>query len=205
MLSKRLYPLVAGVFALLIAVGTADASTYQIESEFSSVALSGFGAAQGKFTEVSGTIVYDPMNVRSSSVAFSLPMKSLDVLADGREVHIKGHHFYTLGRHSDVIFKSSQVVPYGDRLMVTGTFTLLGVSRQVVLPVEILGRGHHPESGAAVAGFSAEVKIKLSDYGIDAWTKAAGILGDQITLKLKVVGVETKEAVTNRKSTSSSS
>ena len=41
--------------------------------------------------------------------------------------------------------------------MVTGNLTLHGVTRQMVLPVAVLGVGVHPRTKAPVAGFEAEV------------------------------------------------
>ena len=64
-----------------------------------------------------------------------------------------------------------------------------GVTQQVVLPVEILGVGTHPMSKKAVAGFVAEVVIKRSDFGVNNWTDAAGVLGDEVTVRLNIEGV----------------
>ena len=67
---------------------------------------------------------------------------------------------------------------------------MLGVTREVTIPVRILGRGTHPETGAPIVGFAADMKVKLSEMGVDAWTNATGILGDTLNIRLKMVGVE---------------
>jgi polyisoprenoid-binding protein YceI len=66
---------------------------------------------------------------------------------------------------------------------------MLGVTREVTLPVAILGRGTHPESGLPIAGLETEFTIRLSDFNMNKKTDAAVILGDQIKFKLKTVGV----------------
>ncbi|MDA0709850.1 MAG: YceI family protein [bacterium] len=98
--------------------------------------------------------------------------------------------FFDLSKHPEIRFESSKVVNTGDKLMVTGTLSMLGVTREVTVPVRILGRGTHPETGEAIAGFEAEMKVKLSDLGVDAWTQATGILGDSLNIRLRMVGVD---------------
>jgi len=177
------------VLTLLTLCDTAQSSTYRIDSDYSSVSLSGFGASIGAFTRVSGTLTYDPANVDRSLVTFAIPIKSLDVLADGQAVHMGGATFVDVGVYPDITFKSTRVIPWGNVLHVSGTLSFLGVTRDVMLPVEIMGRGVHPKSGHPIAGFSAQLKVKLSDYGVDSWIQAAGILGDNISLRIQVVGV----------------
>jgi polyisoprenoid-binding protein YceI len=52
--------------------------------------------------------------------------------------------------------------------------------------------GTHPRSKAPVAGFGAELTIKRSDFGVNTWADAAGVLGDEVKVTLLI------EAVTPR-------
>ena len=47
-------------------------------------------------------------------------------------------------------------------------------------------------NGKAVAGFAAELTVKRSDYGVDNWIDAAGVLGDEvkITVLIEALGGE---------------
>jgi|TARA_Y100000294_G_C8431322_1_gene286949 hypothetical protein len=48
----------------------------------------------------------------------------------------------------------------------------------------IIKKNHEP---SRIAGLSAELKFKLSDYGVRAWTDATIILGNEIRINLKTV------------------
>lgn len=95
-----------------------------------------------------------------------------------------------MDKHPEITFKSTRVENRGSELLVTGTLMMMGVSKEVKVPVKILGRGNHPKTGLPIAGFDAQMKFKLSDLGVDVWTNAAGILGDTLNIRLKMVGVD---------------
>ena len=46
--------------------------------------------------------------------------------------------------------------------------------------------GIHPMTKAGVAGFQAELTLKRSDFGVNSWTDAAGILGDEVRVTLLI-------------------
>ena len=71
-------------------------------------------------------------------------------------------------------------------LMVTGDLTMHGVTKQVVMSVEVLGVGTHPMTKAAIAGFSAELKLNRSDFGVNSWTDMASIVGDEVSITLLI-------------------
>jgi polyisoprenoid-binding protein YceI len=143
---------------------------------------------KGTFDNIEGQFVYEPIQVEDSSIEFCLKANSFKVQND--DVTMAGRFFFDLNKHPEIRFKSSKVENWTDRLMVTGSLTMLGVTREVTIPVRILGRGTHPETGAPIVGFAADMKVKLSEMGVDAWTNATGILGDTLNIRLKMVGVE---------------
>jgi polyisoprenoid-binding protein YceI len=57
------------------------------------------------------------------------------------------------------------------------------------LPVTVLGVGVHPRSKAPLAGFETEIVLKRSEYGVNSWTDAAGVLGDEVKV---YIALETK-------------
>jgi len=192
---KQLSGLVAGLLAVALAFGVAQGSTFNVDPQYSSVEFSAFGPAQGRFGDFSGTIVYQPSQAESSSVSFAVRTGTLGVLADGREVRMEGHHFFDVDKFPEIRFQSTSVRIDGKKLMVTGDLSMLGVTREIVLPVEILGQGVHPDTGQPIAAFAASLDLKLSTFGVPAWTAAAGILGDKITVRLNVVGVQDNQEI----------
>ena len=53
-----------------------------------------------------------------------------------------------------------------DELKITGDLTIKGITRQVVLDVDINLIGEHPMTGKQTAGFDAKVTIKRSDFDL---------------------------------------
>ena len=189
MLSKLTHAAGIGALALLLTAGTALAATYRVDSGYSSFEVQNdYRPVTGTFEDFEGTIVYEPVQVEKSSMNFIFKTRSFSVQGD--QVKMPGKMFFDLEKYPEVRFESTSVVNAGNKLMVTGTLSMLGVTREVTIPVKILGRGTHPETGEPIAGFAAEMKVKLSDLGVGAWTQAAGILGDTLKIRLKMVGVE---------------
>lgn len=189
MLSKLTRTAGIGALALMLAAGSAFATTYQVDPAFSSFELQNdIRPVKGTFSQIEGKVVYEPAALEDSSVEFRVAANSFKVKNDN--VVMGASLFFDLDKHPEISFQSTSVKNKGSELQVTGTLTMMGVSKEVTVPVKILGRGNHPRTGMPIAGFAAQVKIKLSDLGVDAWANAAGILGDTLNVRLKMVGVD---------------
>mgnify|MGYP001337368589 CR=1 FL=1 len=68
--------------------------------------------------------------------------------------------------------------------MVTGSLAMHGITKEIMLPIEIVGTD--PVSKAPVAGSVADLTILRSDYGVNNWTDAAGVLGDEVKIALSI-------------------
>jgi len=176
--------------AALTPAGSSFASQeYTIDASHSSVGFSVrhiVSRTTGKFTDFSGSLVYDAAKPSESSVNATIKMASIDTDNERRDGHLKSDDFFNVEKYPDMTFMSSSVKAKGNMLMVTGDLTMHGVTRKVVLPVEVLGAGTHPMTKAGVAGFQADLVVKRSDFGVNTWTDAAGVLGDEVKVTLLV-------------------
>lgn len=189
MLSKHVRMIGLGALVLLFAAGSAFATTYKVDTKYSTFEVQNdIRPVKGTFENFEGQIVYEPIQVEASSIEFCVKANSFKVKND--DVLMGAALFFNLDKHPEIRFKSSKVENWGDKLMVTGSFSMLGVTREVRIPVEILGRGIDPKTGDPLAGFAADMQVKLSELGVDSWTNATGILGDTLNIRLKMVGVE---------------
>jgi polyisoprenoid-binding protein YceI len=195
MLSRFFHIAGIAVLILVLFTGNAASSTYRVDPAYSSFDVQNdIHPVKGSFENFEGTIVYEPTQVEKSSVDFCLKANSFKVQSD--DVIMGGGLFFDLNKHPEIRFHSTSIVNNGDYLLVTGNLSMLGETRQVTLPVEILGRGTHPKEGLPIAGFAAKLKVKISDLGVNTWTNATGILGNTLNIQLKLVGVN-KEAQVN--------
>ena len=68
--------------------------------------------------------------------------------------------------------------------MVTGNFTMHGVTKSVVIKGEFSGPSAGMKPGTSVAGFSGSTTLKRSDFGVS--TYPAAVLGEMVTITLEV-------------------
>ena len=122
----------------------------------------------GKFSKVAGTIVLDPADPAKSSVDVTIDAASIDTGTATRDNHLRTPDFFDAAKYPTITFKSTAVkeVAKGE-LEVTGTFTLKGVSRTIVVPVKNWMTAPNPtKPGEVLAGMEATLKLNRLDYNV---------------------------------------
>jgi polyisoprenoid-binding protein YceI len=140
----------------------------------------------GRFNEFSGSVKYDPAHPEKTSVDATIQVASIDTNNKDRDGHLSSADFLDAEKMPTITFKSTKAEVKDDVIILTGDFTLHGVTKKITLPIEVLGTGTHPRSKKLQAGFAAEITIKRSDYGVNTWTDMAGVLGDEVKISLAV-------------------
>ena len=131
--------------AMLLAFGlTAQASeTYQIDAVHSDVSFKVrhfVSKSSGRFDDFGGTMVIDRDEMTKSTVEFSVKMASIDTDNENRDNHLKSPDFFDAEKYPDMTFKSSGIAKTGESTYdVTGQFNMHGVTKEIVVPVEVLG------------------------------------------------------------------
>ncbi len=185
-------PAVGAIAALLFGAAAVTAETYTIDKTHSSVQFRIrhlVGRTTGEFGEFAGTIVYDPAKPEASRVEATIQTASINTANAQRDTHLKSPDFLNAAQFPTITFVSTKVTRQAEGLAVEGNLTLHGVTRTVVLPVQVLGLGTHPMpqmKGAAVAGFAASTTVKRADFGVNSWTDPAGVLGDEVEVTLNI-------------------
>ena len=182
---------------VLFAAATGSAETYEIDAAHSNVLFSIrhiFSQVQGGFSEFSGTVVYDPKTPEESSVRAKISTTGINTGNERRDNHLRSPDFFDAAQYPEITFESSKVEMHGDKLLVKGDLTVHGVTRSIVLPVQVLGVGMHPMAKAPVAGFLAEAIVKRSDFGVNNWTDKANILGEEVKILLNIEALAKKQS-----------
>ena len=184
----------AGLVVAVLGALPLRAETYQIDATHSSVDFSIrhlVGITKGKFTEFSGAIVYDEKAPEKSSVEAVIKVGSIDTENEKRDGHLKAPDFFDAEKYPEITFKSTKVEKgEGNKLVVTGDFTMHGVTKSIHFPVEVLATGTNPWTNMAMAGFSSGITLLRSDYGVNNWADKAGVVGDEVK-----VGITMESAV----------
>ena len=182
------------VFALALAV-PAQGATWNVDAAHSHVGFSVrhlLTPVPGSFGDFTGTIVYDEENPAASSVEFTVHTASIDTNNERRDNHLRSADFFDAENHPTLTFKSKKVAPLGgNNLAVTGDLTIRGVTKEVTVPVEVLG------VMGDKAGFQTELTIDRKEYGV-VWNRALDqggtVLGDDVKILLTIEADREKPA-----------
>ena len=182
----------AWIAALTFAL-TAEATlaeTYVVDTSHSSVDFSIrhlVGRTKGRFGDFSGTITYDAAKPDSSSFSGTIQVNSIDTGNERRDGHLKNADFFEAETYPTITFESTEVTSTGENtLSVKGKLTMHGTTKEVTLPVEILGTGTNPRSGKAQIGLETNFTILCSDYGVNSWERFSAVLGDEVKIQVLI-------------------
>ena len=151
----------------------------------------------GKFADVAGVVNIDKANPSASMVDFTIKTATIDTGVADRDKHLKSPDFFDVEKFPDITFKSTKIVPSGkkDVYNVTGNFTMHGVTKELTIPVEVLGWQSNKQ-GERV-GFSLATTVNRKDYGIN-WNRVldqgALYLGEDVDVNVSVEALKKAEA-----------
>jgi len=150
-----------------------------------------FAPTAGRFTEVSGTLMYDAAKPEASSIELTIPTASISTDNPKRDEHLKSDDFFNAAKFPNITFKSTKIEAGASKGMykVTGDLTIRDVTKPVTLDVELLGFG--PDSwGGQRGGFSATGQINRQDFGVK-WNKVLDNGGTMLDDVVKLeIGIE---------------
>ena len=188
-------PAALAALGLCLAPLASAAETLKIDADHSSVTFRVrhlFTKVQGRFQKFEGSVDFDEKNLGASKVSATIQAASVDTNVEVRDKDLRSKRFFDVERYPTLTFASSGVHDTsGNRGKLRGTLTMHGVSKEVVLDTEFLGKGKDPW-GNTRYGFHAEAKVNRKDFGM-AWNEvveAGGVLvGDEVEISLDVEAV----------------
>lgn len=208
-----IYASVAGLLALGAAQAaevpavSVSAGTYTLDPAHASLVFKvnhlGFSNYTARFTRFDAKLQLDPKSPAKSSVEATIDPRSLDLNTPpaGFFDQLMGAQFFDAARFPEMTFKSIKVsLTNTDTAEVTGNLTLHGETHPVTLHVKF--NGGYPGMQMdphARGGFSAEGKLKRSDFGMGFGTPAPGTnfgVGDEVSFAIEAefTGPEWKAA-----------
>lgn len=145
--------------------------------------------ASGTFPDIKGTLVIDRDNLQNSSVDARINVLSVNSSHAKRDDHIRKDDYLDAYNFGEATFISTKVKPTGpDEGIITGDFTLHGVTKQISFPFKVLGFDTDPWGGYRT-GIEAKTSINASDYGFKWMNKPKASVGDEVDITLLIEGV----------------
>ena len=186
---------------------TATAGVYDLDKTHASVTFRvdhlGMSRYTARFTGIDGRLNFDPANPAVMSVEASVDTGSIKTdypnPTPNFDAELAGPNWLDAARFPKITFKSTAVEPTGpNTAKVTGDFTLHGVTRPLVLDVTFNG-GYEaaPMDPGSRIGFSAQGKLKRSDFGVSYGVPQPGStfgVGDEVEIQIEAEFTKPKPA-----------
>ena len=181
-MKKHMLGLVAIALTVSVA-GSAYAKDYAIDPVHSTALFKishlGVSNTYGMFEEISGELSYDPENTADNAISVVVKTSSVNTLNEARDNHLRNDDFLHVDEYPEMTFKSTAWEKTGEgQYKITGDFTLMGVTKEIITEVEMVGKGDG-RKGEELIGFETTFSILRSEYGMDKMIPA---VGDEVTI-----------------------
>lgn len=184
--------LAGGLIALAAFTSTVKAADYKVDVEGAHAFIDfkikhlGYSWLLGRFNTFDGDFSYDAKTPNDAKIALEIDVKSIDSNHAERDKHLRGKDFLDVKSFPKASFVSKSIKFSDDKnAVVTGDFTLKGVTKTITFDVEKIGEGKDPWGGYR-AGFSGSTTLKLADYNI---TYNLGPASTHVEIGLHIEGI----------------
>jgi polyisoprenoid-binding protein YceI len=181
-----------GLLCLTLPVFAAD--TYNIDPAHSTV---GFGVSHlvintvhGKFGEFTGTLTVEDNQIKEAKG--TIQTKSVDTGVQMRDKDLRGPNFFDVEKFATITFESKKSQKQGDETVLTGDFTMHGVTKEISLPLKLKGPIKDPWGNSRI-GLEGKLKINRKDYGLtyNKTLETGGlVVGDEVEIEINAEGVK---------------
>jgi polyisoprenoid-binding protein YceI len=175
----------------IVRVRSDTQTVWAIDPSYSTVEFSVknlfFFNAKGRFTEFVGNILLDQADIKGSSVEVAIKAASIDTGIKRRDAHLRSADYLEADRYPHISFQSTKIEPGRDRdtLRLTGSLTIKGKSREVILEVEELDHSRSPD-GEEIIYYSTSTELDRCDFGIG---HRRGLTGRTVKIAISVQAI----------------
>jgi polyisoprenoid-binding protein YceI len=196
---KMLFPLVLAVLVgLLGSPQHAEAQTWEIDKEHTNFYFSVdhiYAKVRGRFTDYTGTLNFDPDNLKDSKISFEIKVKSIDTGISKRDKHLLSDDFFDASKYPLMTFTSTSITKAeGNTYNVKGRLTIKGVSSDLILPLTYGGKKDNPLSlGMEVTGFNGHLTLYRLAYTVgDGKYYTVGVVGKDVDILVTIEAMRKK-------------
>lgn len=146
----------------------------------------GYSWLLGRFNDFSGEFTYDEKNPAAAKISVKIDPSSIDSNHAERDKHLRGKDFLHVSKYPKSSFVSKSFKQKADGTgVLTGDFTLHGVTKELVIDVKGIGHGDDPWGGYR-RGFEGKTSFALKDFGMNY---NLGPASKEVELFLSIEGI----------------
>lgn len=180
------------VLGLTLFVSNVKAEDYVIDTKGAHAFIQfkikhlGYSWLLGRFNKFEGEFSYDEKKPAASKISIDIDPASIDSNHAERDKHLRGNDFLDVSKYPKASFVSTSYKEKGKgKGVLTGNFTLHGITKNIKIDVMHIGHGKDPWGGYR-RGFEGKTSFKLADYGIKY---NLGPASKEVELFLSVEGI----------------
>jgi len=169
------------IAVMLIVTAARAADTYKLDPAHTTIGFSIshliISEVNGRFDDVTGDVTLDKDAVTAAKA--TIQAKSIDTNIKKRDDHLRSPDFFDVEKFPTIVFVGEKVEKDGDKTVLTGKFTLHGVTKTSGCHSRQKARS---KTRGAIAGWplKAETTINRADYGMKPFTG----VGDEVEIKI---------------------
>lgn len=171
------------------------AEAYVVDPTHTSIVFSvghgGLSYTYGFFREAAGSYVLDDANPANCRFQLVIEANSIDTNNAKRDDHLRSNTFFNVQQFRTIKFDSTgcerrNAPDGGVEYLVTGNLTMHGVTREIRVPLRMLGKGPGPY-GDQRTGFLCQLELKRSDYDMTNLLEK-NLVGDAVSITISLEG-----------------
>ncbi|MFZ0389856.1 MAG: YceI family protein [Calditrichia bacterium] len=190
MVHRMLISLIAG---LCLVGGLFASGTYVIDPVHSNIGFSVrhmvISNVEGEFQEVDAVLTWDEDNPENSAIKATVQTSSIDTDNEKRDNHLRSADFFDSETHPEMTFESKNIKKVDENEYIAkGDLTIRGITREVEVPITILGKIKDPYGNTRIGAQSSFV-VNRHDFNLN-WNKmleSGGlVVGEDVKINLDV-------------------
>ncbi len=172
---------------------------YPIDREHSYIGFSirymGFAKVRGRFTDFSGTFLYDEKDITKSSGTVLIKVESLDTDYDFRDKDLRSPNWFDAEKYPIIKFQTKRVIRKDSSVEAVGDLTIKDVTKEVQIKMDYCsGRQNDVRKDTQVV-FTGGATINRKDFGVagDNWSRIKeGItaVAFDVEIELSILGTQ---------------
>lgn len=168
-----LFSSLLSIAIVCMSFGVYSFQNYEISDDYA-IKFSTNGA-KGTFSDLMGTVAFDPENLDGSKFDVSVSTASIETGNKTQNKHARGDSWLNAEANPRISFVSSAFAKTNGGYAVTGSLTINGVTKTVNIPFLF-----------EESTFTGALTVAREDYGIDGPFLVGGLVGDEVEVSLRV-------------------
>ena len=155
------------------------------------VSYMGVGEVSGRFSEFSGTLLYDKNDLKKTSVTLNIKTKSIKTENDWRDKDLMSDKWLDAEKFPNIFFQSMSVKETDNGFTVIGDLKIRNITKTVEIKMKKPSEVMVDQRDDLMVVFNGKLIINRHDFEVTGKTWGT-IVGDDVEINLNILGKQTR-------------